>query len=137
RELVLDITPQTRLEHTANGLIIPSIPGSVIINATHSGEPIAMRITLPVALPAASGSSVEIIALSYDEPLAGRLAPVPFMKGGRESIAVPEYRVDARAYASWHESGPAAELRYLGIARDVHSGTIAIRPYEYDAVGDQ
>ncbi len=133
RSLVLEVTPEVVLDRQANGDIIPIIGSAVVVNHSHVGEPIQMTIPIPVAFPSATGNHVEVLSVVYDEPMAGRIAPVPTMRyQKRGDIPMPEYRADPAAYARPLVLPPVADVTYLGVARDVHSGTISVAPYEFN-----
>ena len=130
--MVLEVTPTITTGKLATGEILPAIPGAIVTNFRSLGEPMRMSILVPVALPAATGSSVEVLAAQYDAPVAGRIAPVPEMRQDDRGIVTPVYTINAAAYARPMPAQPAAELSYQGIARDVHAGAVAIAPYQYD-----
>ena len=134
REMVLDVVPEIALQRLENGDIIPLINSAVVSNRDRAGEPMRMTIRIPVALPSPYGNYVEVLSASYDQPVAGRIAPVPYVRNNAEGMPVPVYRADPVAYARPQELPPVAELAYLGIARDIHSGTIAVAPYEANAL---
>jgi hypothetical protein len=130
-ELRLDVQPKYSFLRLAGGDILPRVGGAIVDNSDRPGEPVRMRLAIPVALPGPSGNSIEVVAVEYGEPVAGRLAPVPSMRFDANGISSEIFRADAAAYAK-PDMTPVAELRYNGIARDLHSGTINIEPYLYD-----
>src|SRR5207244_12808767 len=68
----------------------------------------------------------------YSAPVQGSLAPVRSRHLDSKGFASESYTVDAAAYAKPLKGGPIAELRYQGLARDLHSGAILIEPYQFD-----
>lgn len=133
RTLVLEVTPGTTLGRLENGDILPFIPSAAVSNPSRTGEPMQMSITIPLALPSAEGNHVEVISAVYDEPVQGRIAPIPSMRLEKKGdIPVPVYRADPAAYARPLVLPPVAELKYFGVARDIRSGGVMVAPYEFN-----
>ena len=89
RELVVEVTTGASLGATEQGDLLPRVPMASIVNSENPGEPLDMRLLVPVILPAPTGSVVEVISAEYDTPVRGRIAPVPTMPAAAASrIAV-------------------------------------------------
>lgn len=135
RELVLEVTTGSSLGATQQGDLLPRVPLASVVNSENPGQPLDLRVMVPVILPAPTGSSVEVISAEYDPPVRGRVAPVPSMQLV-DGVTVPLYARDAQAYAHPASNLPTVELRYGGIARDVFAGSVMITPWRYDASGN-
>lgn len=134
RELVVEVTTGSSLVATQQGDLLPRVPMGSVLNAEDPGKPLDMRLLVPVILPAPAGSSVEVISAEYDAPTRGRIAPVP-TRQAIDGVTSPLYARDPQAYAVPAANLPVVELRYGGIARDVHAGSVMITPWRYDASG--
>ncbi len=132
RELVIDVQPHVTYSRLSDGDLVPRSPIGATMNASTPGEPIDMRLIVPVALPSPGGNSVEVVSAQYSAPVTGRIAPVPTVVDGPDGYQIPSYRIDAAAYARAPASRPVAMLAYMGIAREVHAGNIRIAAYQYD-----
>lgn len=136
-ELRIELRPQVTLGRTAGGEVLPQIASARVVNLGAPGQPMRMRISIPVALPGASGNSVEVIAAEYGEPVSGTIAPVPRLVYGADHVADEVYQVDQKAYAAAAPVTPVATLRYLGVARNLHEGSIEVDPYRVDQATHQ
>jgi hypothetical protein len=133
QELILTIVPETTVSTLATGEILPSIEGARIANSREPGAPIRFEIRVPVVLPYPSGTSIEVISLDYAEPIAGRIAPVPFLERDASDIPYEQYRANPALYAASTQQTATADLQYIGIARDVHAGLVVVNPALYNA----
>jgi hypothetical protein len=131
-ELVLRITPRVSTTTLGSGEILPHIDGAVVTNPRSPGEPLRFELRVPVALPYPTGTALEVIALEYAPPLAGRIAPVPVLERDAQDVPSERFAADAALYASAPASMPGVDLRYAGIARDVHAGLVVLNPALYD-----
>jgi hypothetical protein len=136
RELVVELTTGASLGKTAAGDLLPRVPLGSVLNAESPGSPVDIRMSVPVILPAPSGSTVEVVSAEYEPPVQGRIAPVPGVRM-IDGIASPLYIRDDRAYQLSTPSAPTVELRYGGIARDVHAGTILVSAWRHDPAGSK
>ena len=131
-ELVVQIDPRIDTTRLITGDILPKVASSVMLNARNGGAPLELAVSLPVALPAAKGNTLEVISVTYGSPVAGRVAPVPSLRTDEQGMVEESYKANPDAYAAYVPSGEVARLEYMGIARDVHSGQIRVLPYRYD-----
>lgn len=134
RSLTLDIRPDVRFDTVGSGLLLPVVDGGVIQNPGAPGSPMRIALRYPLGLPSPSGNRLEVLSLQYSATVPGRIAPAPRMIVSKDGIAFPVYVVDEAAYARPATSDPAAELRYDGIARDLHVGAIIVAPLLVDPI---
>lgn len=130
--ITLEVKPILRFTAMDGGFLLPSADGALLANATAVGAPMQLRLTIPVALPGPTGSALEVLGVVYGDPVSGRIAPVPTLGLDALGMTQPRYAADASAYARSLGGDAPAELRYAGIARDVHSGVIAVAAYQFD-----
>jgi len=134
RTLVVDVRPVIRFDTLEGGIIVPRVDGGVLANAGQAGAPMELRLRYPLALPAVTGSRLEVLSVEYGPVVRGRIAPVPRMIPTRGGVAGPRYEIDQAAYARSIRTESVASLHYDGIARDLHVGAIVIAPLMYDHV---
>lgn len=134
RSVTIEYTPRIQTSRLTSGEILPVVEGGGLANLASPGEPMRVVVDLPVVLPSGVGNTLEVVAVEYDQPLPGRIAPVPTMPVGRDGIARPNYQVKADAYRNVGALPPVADIHYKGVARDLHVGSITIAPYEFNPV---
>ena len=59
-ELRLDVQPKYSFLRLAGGELLPRVGGAIVDNSDRPGEPVRMRLAIPVALPGPSGNSLEV-----------------------------------------------------------------------------
>jgi hypothetical protein len=116
-ELVMTVRPRIAFTSLGGDLLLPRVDGAVIANVAAPDEPIRLEIRLPVGLPGRESADLEVVSVAYDRPRRGRIATLAESMGqvGRSDSMVPTL-------------GAAAELRYLGIARDLHVAHVVVHP---------
>ena len=133
QELILSITPIVTTSTLSTGEILPSIDGAIVTNLRSPGEPLRLELRVPVALPYPSGTSIEVVSLDYAAPVAARIAPVPVLERDADDVPHERFIADAALYSRAAPQSATAELRYAGIARDVHAGLVVLNPALFDA----
>src|SRR5688500_2425681 len=133
QELIVAVSPRVSMTAVAGGMFLPRVDGASLVNGTITGAPMQFELGIPIVLPFPSGSSIEVVELEYDAPVAGRLAPVPELVRDASDIVREEYRVDQALYASSIQQSATVTLDYAGIVRDVYAGRIVLNPVLYNA----
>lgn len=135
RALVVDIAPRLRFDTLGGGDLLPVVEGGSALNMASPGAPMRTAIRFPVGLPGPTGNRLEVVSVEYASVIRGRIAPVPRFVTTNSGMLEPRYVVDASAYVRQGTIEAGAELRYDGIARDLHVGAIVVSPCQVDPVG--
>ena len=131
--LELEVVPQLAWERTDAGDLLPRLDGGLLGGELLPGAPITPQLILPVALPAPTGTRMEVLEVSYGPVRSGRLAPTPTMVADDQGIVTEEYRRDEALYSAHRPDPESVTLRYGGVARGLHLGNVVISPIRYDA----
>ncbi|MBS1910968.1 MAG: type IX secretion system sortase PorU [Bacteroidetes bacterium] len=132
RGIEMELEPVFTLERTAEGYLLPFVSNGILLNSRAVGEPMMMRVVIPVALPGPTGNRLEVLGADYGDPQSAKVAPVPQLSTDRDGMTRTSYVIDAAKYASWAPANDVATMGYTGLARDVYSGSIGINAYRYD-----
>ena len=135
--LELEVRPEVTWNRLPGGELFPQIKGGNSMREGRPGEPIEVVINIPVGLPKPEGTTLEVLSVEYAEPVSGRIAPRPELRVDERGIYTEEWKVDESAYASYVPDFQTVELRYQGIARGLHVGSIVVAPVRYIAGGEK
>ncbi len=131
--LELEVRPEVTWEELPGGELLPRVKGGSVLLDREPGSPLEIGMVIPVGLPRPEGTSFEVLSVEYAEPVFGRIAPTPTMVRDEQGIYGEEWRVNETAYGGYVPDFQAAEFRYRGIARGLHTGDVVIAPVRFVA----